>query len=106
MNEPARGSRVLRVRHEIQRRSVEVSRVEAISPGFRKITFTGESLVDFVSASFDDHIKFVLEGAGGEPVMRDYTPRGYSRQARELTIEFALHGDGPAATWAAPRSPG
>ena len=106
MNEPGRGSRVQRVRHEIKRRSVEVSRVEALSPGFRRITFIGEALGDFVSASFDDHIKFVLDRADGQPVMRDYTPRSYSQESRELTIEFALHGDGPAADWAAQASPG
>lgn len=106
MNEPGRGSRVQRVRHEIKRRSVEVSRVEALSPGFKRITFTGASLGDFVSASFDDHIKFVLDRADGQPVMRDYTPRSYSQESRELTIEFALHGDGPAAQWASQASPG
>jgi NADPH-dependent ferric siderophore reductase len=38
--------------------------------------------------------------------MRDYTPRRYSAAAQELTIEFALHGDGPAAQWAAQAAPG
>jgi NADPH-dependent ferric siderophore reductase len=33
--------------------------------------------------------------------MRDYTPRRYDPAAGELTIEFALHGDGPACRWAA-----
>jgi len=39
-------------------------------------------------------------------VMRDYTPRLYNAAARELTIEFALHGDGPAADWASQAAPG
>ena len=99
-------SRVQRVRHEIKRRALEVVRVDAISPHFRSVTFGGESLADFHSASFDDHVKFILEVDGGEPVMRDYTPRRYSRSARELTIEFALHGDGPAADWASQAAPG
>jgi NADPH-dependent ferric siderophore reductase len=33
-------------------------------------------------------------------VRRDYTPRRFSREALELTIEFALHGDGKASDWA------
>src|SRR6185369_9649473 len=41
-----------------------------------------------------------------EPVRRDYTPRRYDAAAGELTIEFALHGDGPAARWAAQAAPG
>jgi NADPH-dependent ferric siderophore reductase len=36
----------------------------------------------------------------GTQVRRDYTPRRFSREARELVIEFALHGDGTASSWA------
>ena len=94
-------SRVQRVRHEIKRRDVEVVRIAELSAGFRSVTFGGDSLEGFISASFDDHVKFVLAGADGSPVMRDYTPRHFDAARRELTIEFALHGDGPAANWAA-----
>ncbi len=99
-------SRVQRVRHELKRRDLQVVRVEALSPHFRSITFAGEALGDFVSASFDDHIKFMLDADGAEPVRRDYTPRHHDAQARELTIEFALHGEGAAAQWAAQAAPG
>ena len=92
--------RVQRVRHEIKRRDVEVVRVEDLSPHFRSVTFGGESLDGFTSLSFDDHVKFVLAAGGASPVMRDYTPRRWDPVRRELTIEFALHGDGPAASWA------
>jgi NADPH-dependent ferric siderophore reductase len=98
--------RVQRVRHEIKRRDVEVARIETLGAHFRRVTFAGEALADFISPSFDDHVKFILEGEGVEPVMRDYTPRRYDNVARELTIEFALHGDGPVAGWAAKAQPG
>ena len=98
--------RVQRVCHELKRRELQVLRVEAISPHFRSITFGGESLADFVSASFDDHVKFMLDADGTEPVRRDYTPRHFDAAARELTLEFALHGDGPAALWTAQAAPG
>ena len=49
--------RVQRVRHELKRRELQVVRVETISPHFRSVTFGGDSLADFVSASFDDHVK-------------------------------------------------
>ena len=98
-------SRVQRVRHEIRRRSVTVARVEMLTPHVRSITFHDASpddvLADFVSASFDDHVKFILHADTPAPVMRDYTPRRFDAAARELTIEFALHGDGPVAAWAA-----
>ncbi|MDP9043610.1 MAG: siderophore-interacting protein [Pseudomonadota bacterium] len=103
---PASLGRVQRVRHELKIRDLEVVRVESISPGFRSVTFAGESLVDFTSASFDDHVKFMLDPTGPAPVRRDYTPRRYDPVARELTLEFALHGDGPAAEWAAQARPG
>ncbi len=99
-------SRVQRVRHEAKRRELEVVRVDTISPHFRSVTFRGEALADFISASFDDHVKFILDAGGASPVMRDYTPRRFDRDARELTIEFALHGDGPAANWSAQVRPG
>lgn len=99
--------RIERIRHELRRRELQVLRVQRLSPHFASITFGGESLADFVSAGFDDHVKFMLDGpAGAEPVRRDYTPRRYSNAARELTIEFALHGHGPAAAWAAQAEPG
>lgn len=91
---------VQRVRHELKLRELDVARIEPLGPGFVAITFTGEALADFTSLSFDDHVKFMLPGADGEQVRRDYTPRRYSREARELTIEFALHGDGAASDWA------
>lgn len=96
-------SRVQRVRHELKRRDLQVLRVNPLSAHFRRITFTGEDLADFVSASFDDHLKLILDdgsNGGAAPVMRDYTPRRFDTAARELDIEFALHGDGPAARWA------
>jgi NADPH-dependent ferric siderophore reductase len=101
MNQPIAASRVLRVRQEPKRRAVAVVRVATLGASFRSVTFAGEALADFDSPSFDDHVKFIVPGADGAPAMRDYTPRRFDRAARELTIEFALHGDGPAANWAA-----
>jgi NADPH-dependent ferric siderophore reductase len=98
--------RVQRVRHEIKRRELQVVRVESVTPHFRSVTFAGDALEGFISASFDDHVKFMLDADGPEPVRRDYTPRRYDAAAGELTLEFALHGDGPAASWAAQAEPG
>lgn len=98
--------RVQRVRHELKRRHLTVTQVDPLSPHVRRITFTGESLADFVSASFDDHVKLMLNADSDQPVMRDYTPRHFDTAARTLSIEFDLHGSGPAAQWAAQAQPG
>lgn len=93
---------VQRVRHELRRRTLTVRRVEALGPHLRRITFAGPELAGFVSLSFDDHVKLILPG--DPPVMRDYTPRRCAGD--ELDIDFALHGSGPAARWAAAAVPG
>jgi NADPH-dependent ferric siderophore reductase len=96
---------VQRVRHELKIRAVEVADVRELGSHFRRITFRGEALRDFHSASFDDHVKFIL-GQGEDAVKRDYTPRSFDPVTGELCIEFALHGDGPVASWAAQAAPG
>jgi NADPH-dependent ferric siderophore reductase len=98
--------RVQRVRHEVRRREVEVRRVERLSPHYVAVTFAGESLADFASEGFDDHVKFMFDAGAGELVRRDYTPRRFDRDKGELTIEFLLHEEGEACEWAARAEPG
>lgn len=99
MEQPIRRG-VQRVRHELHIRDVAVARVAPLGDSFVRITFRGEALARFVSASFDDHVKFIFEGAGGEQVRRDFTPLDYDAGARELSLEFALHDKGAASSWA------
>lgn len=70
----------------------------------------------------DDHIKLLFaetpeqqqaiearnlgKDGGARPTMREYTPRRIDLVAHELDIDFVLHGDGPASTWAAQAAPG
>jgi len=100
--------RVQRVRHELKRRDVEVARVEPLGTELVRVVFHGEDLADFVSLGFDDHVKFIFgrNDGNGDPVRRDYTPRAFDRARRELTIDFALHGDGYASEWARQAAPG
>lgn len=91
---------IKRVRHELRMREVEVVRVLPLSKNFISVTFSGEDLADFISLSFDDHIKFMFTNAKSEAVRRDYTPREFNIEKRELTIEFALHDGGDASAWA------
>ena len=98
--------RVQRVRHEIHRRTVTVVQAEHTSPGFVRVVLADPSLAGFISDGFDDHLKFILPGADGQPVMRDFTPAAFDRQTATLTLEFALHASGVASDWARQARPG
>lgn len=113
-----------RVSHEIKRRRLQVLRVVDLTPRMRRITVGGPELAGFVSLGTDDHVKVFFpqnaeeraalatydpsagKAQGPLPPMRDYTPRRYDPDALELDLDFVLHGDGPAATWAAQATPG
>ena len=113
MNTPV----IHRLTHEINRRRLDVLRVVDNTPRMRRITLGGPELAGFVSLGSDDHIKlmfpqnaaeqaalqsptFSIKGDGPQPAMRDYTPRRFDLSLGELDIDFVLHGDGPASTWA------
>ena len=116
MNAP---TEIHRVSHEIKRRKLQVMRVTDITPKMRRITLHGPDLEGFNSLGADDHVKLFFpttpqeaqaleslalpgaEGDGPRPPMRDYTPRRYDPAQGELDIDFVLHGEGPAASWAA-----
>ncbi|MCO5219912.1 MAG: siderophore-interacting protein [Thermomicrobiales bacterium] len=86
-----------RVMYELKPRPATVKSIEDLSPGYRRFVMAGEALADFQSASPMDHIKVKIEVDGGA-VMRDYTPRSFANG--ELTLEFAIHADGPLTNWA------
>jgi len=110
---------IVRVRHPLKFRLLRVERVDALSPALVRVTLTGD-LSDFVSASFDDHVKVFFPANGEEkpvlpgfcpdgivfpegmerPAARDYTPGRFDAHTNELDIEFAMHEAGPATVWA------
>jgi len=99
-------SLIRRVRHELVRREVTVSRSETLCPGLQSITFAGASLRGFTSLSFDDHVKFMFTDSRGQEQRRDYTPRHFDPARLELTLVFALHDGGAASDWARHARPG
>ena len=112
--------------------SVHVARVEQLTPGMRRVTFTGPELDGFVNGGRDQRIKLLLPlpgqsepllpgGAGGwyrawqqlptrwRPIMRTYTVRAQRAELREVDVDVALHGgpaEGPASRWARTARPG
>jgi NADPH-dependent ferric siderophore reductase len=117
---------VRRVRHDTKLRLPEVKSVGRITPKMLRITVGGDELAGFVSAAHDDHVKLFFPQPGQakpvlptsspngpvypadapRPAARDYTPRRYDPAARTLAIDFVLHCDGPATSWAAQARPG
>ena len=112
-------------RHTVVLRELEVLRVQRLTPHMQRIVLGGNALRGFLSASPDDHVKLFFPNRQGQLVlpsigqgrlefpegiepspMRDYTPRRYDDELNELTIDFVLHGDGPAASWAEQAAPG
>lgn len=114
-----------RLRREVVLRTLEVLRVERLTPHMQRIVLGGDGLWGFHSGAPDDHVKLffpnrfgelVLPSTGAQGVvfppgrepspMRDYTPRRHVPERNELCIDFVLHGDGPATRWAEQAAPG
>lgn len=112
------------VQHPYAFRLLRVLRRTRIAPRMMRITLGGEELAGFRSDAPDDDTKMffpsdptsaswrpeIVEGrlvfSSERPPARELTPRRYDPVAGELDYDFVLHGDGPAATWAASAQPG
>jgi NADPH-dependent ferric siderophore reductase len=94
-------------------RRVQVSRVQVLSPAMRRITLTGAELQGFEVNDPASYMKLIFPEPGQlEPTrplpdgpratsMRTYTPLAVRPDALEVDVDFVLHGEGPASTWAA-----
>lgn len=110
-------------------RSAQVVRTEHLTPHMRRVVLGGDGLADFPEAlEYTDHYvkllfapapdvtypePFDLERIREElpreqwPVTRTYTVRAWDPAARELTLDFVVHGDeGLAGPWASVVTPG
>ncbi|MFC4138629.1 siderophore-interacting protein [Microbacterium sp. GCM10011525] len=115
--------------------STTVARVTALSPNFTRITLAGDDLVHFATDGLDQRIKLILPLADGSITdvgqfdeqdfssawykrwrqlpdekrnpIRTYTVRAARPEAREIDVDFVLHGtEGPASAWASAAQPG
>lgn len=85
-----------------------VKRVTHLTPRMVRITFASPELGDFAWNGPAAHIKLIFAqpapAAPGleppRPTMRTYTPRRFDRNTHELDVDFILHGEGPASSWA------
>lgn len=115
---------VERIRHDLKFRIATVKQAERITPKMVRVVVESPDLVGFISLAYDDHVKlfFAAPGKsisvpvrgpnglefpdGQRPEARDYTPRAFDAERGELTLDFVLHGDGPASSWAENAKPG
>ncbi|MET7365023.1 siderophore-interacting protein [Streptomyces sp. NPDC005566] len=105
----------------------QVVRTEQITPHMVRVVLGGDGLAGFELAGFADHyvkLCFAPEGADYAhpfnmarireeypreqwPTTRTYTVRSWDPAARELAIDFVVHGDaGLAGPWASRARPG
>ncbi|MGP3958084.1 siderophore-interacting protein [Nonomuraea sp. 3N208] len=104
-----------------------VLRTERLSPHMVRIVVGGDGLADFATSGLTDHyVKVVFPYEDVEypqpfsvkacretmprevwPRLRTYTVRAWDPDARELTVDFVVHGDeGVAGPWADRAAPG
>ncbi|MEV1022522.1 siderophore-interacting protein [Streptomyces sp. NPDC050264] len=108
-------------------RSAQVVRTERLTPHMQRVVLGGDGLADLPELEYTDHyVKLLFPPAGVTyaepfdverireeqpreqwPVTRTYTVRAWDPAARELTLDFVVHGDeGLAGPWAASVRPG
>ncbi|MBB5120616.1 FAD-binding protein [Streptomyces eurocidicus] len=115
------------VRKGPRQNRARVVRTERLTPHMVRVVLGGEGLADFGAGAHTDHyVKLLFPVAGVDypepldmeavrrdlprdqwPATRTYTVRSFDREARELAIDFVVHGDeGLAGPWAASVEPG
>ncbi len=84
--------------------SLIVVHATEIAPRVRRISFSGEELGRFEFVAGQD-LMFSIP-VGSDPVRRRYTIRSFDPKRAVVDVDFVIHGDGPAARWAAGAEPG
>ncbi|GHC78647.1 siderophore-interacting protein [Streptomyces flavofungini] len=105
----------------------QVVRTEQLTPHMRRVVVGGEGLAEFTAGDCTDHYVKLLFAPDGVtypepfdiqrireelpreqwPVTRTYTVRWWDPKARELALDFVIHGDeGLAGPWARGARPG
>ncbi len=84
---------------------LEVTTTASLTPTMRRIRCTAPGLSDFSYQPGQD-LMLSVPTPSGATFRRRYTIRSFDRAEPAVDIDVVLHGDGPAATWAATVQPG
>lgn len=95
-----------RTRLENGPRWVSVTAISDLTPSYRRLRLAGD-FTGFDSLGADDHMRIFFIPEGVEPEsfeeMREHPSREYTPVAwteTSLDLDFVIHGDGPASSWA------
>ncbi len=84
-------------------RAVQVIRTEQLTPAMVRVIVGGDDLAEIPDLAHTDHYVKLKFG----DVTRTYTIRWFDRAAREMALDFVVHGaEGLAGPWAANAKPG
>ncbi|QII06605.1 siderophore-interacting protein [Rhodococcoides fascians A25f] len=87
--------------------TLSVLRTEALTPHMYRVYLGGENFDDFDAIEETDAYVKLFFGTDDDPIMRTYTVRSVDTSAREIAIDFVVHGDeGVAGPWATKAKPG
>ncbi|OZF30166.1 NADPH-dependent ferric siderophore reductase [Rhodococcus sp. 14-2483-1-1] len=81
--------------------TLSVLRTEALTPHMYRVYLGGDNFDDFDAIDETDAYVKLFFGTDDDPIMRTYTVRSVDTSAREIAIDFVVHGDeGVAGPWA------
>jgi NADPH-dependent ferric siderophore reductase len=104
MPSPESSALVARLGPDVSAWDLEVIGTEDVTPTMRRIRLTAAGLADLAYLPGQDFMLTVPAGAAS--FRRRYTIRSFDRAVPSVDIDVVLHGDGPAAAWAASAQPG
>ena len=105
-----------------QIRVVEMVRARNVTPLMRRVTLGGPEMAEMplgpvlkllIPPTASGRVEWpaatkplVWPDKAAQPAVRTYSVRSQDRAKGEIDVDFVLHGDGPAAQWAATAKPG
>ena len=87
--------------------ALTVLRTEQLTPHMVRVFLGGPGFESYTPSEYSDSYVKIEFGTPDQPTLRTYTIRSYDLDAKEIAIDFVVHGDmGVAGPWAASVQPG